>query len=273
MALEACTSCCSGSRMSQSSARTFSRPGEVPLLLHRLGRHVLAHQVGEAALAQRRDLGAQVGRVHDVVALLVDHLALVVGDVVVLQQLLADVEVAAFDLALRALDAARDDAGLDGLAVGHLEAVHDRLDPVAREDAHQRVVQAQVEARGARVALAARAAAQLVVDAARLVPLGGDDAQAALLHHHARGPSPRPRAGLAIFCCLAPASRLSSASTASTAFSTLPPSTMSVPRPAMLVAMVIIFGRPAWATMSASRACCLALSTWCGSLPCPAAGR
>jgi hypothetical protein len=40
---------------------------------------------------------------------------------------------------------------------------------------------------------------------------------------------------------------------------------MSVPRPAMLVAMVIIFGRPACATISASRACCLALSTWCGS--------
>jgi len=45
----------------------------------------------------------------------------------------------------------------------------------------------------------------------------------------------------------------------------LPPSTMSVPRPAMLVAIVIILGRPAWITISASRACCLALSTWCGS--------
>ena len=39
---------------------------------------------------------------------------------------------------------------------------------------------------------------------------------------------------------------------------------MSVPRPAMLVAMVITPGRPAWATISASLACCLALSTWCG---------
>ena len=38
----------------------------------------------------------------------------------------------------------------------------------------------QVEARRARVALAAGAAAQLVVDAPRLVALGGDDAQAAL---------------------------------------------------------------------------------------------
>ncbi|MEJ2176037.1 MAG: hypothetical protein P8Y76_14345, partial [bacterium] len=48
------------------------------------------------------------------------------------------------------------------------------------------------------------------------------------------------------------------ASMSSHCFSTLPPSTISVPRPARLVAMVIIFGRPAWATISASRACCLA---------------
>src|SRR6185295_13672225 len=39
------------------------------------------------------------------------------------------------------------------------------------------------EARAARVALAARAAAQLVVDAPRLVALGADDVQAARLHH------------------------------------------------------------------------------------------
>ena len=53
------------------------------------------------------------------------------------------------------------------------------LDAVAGEDAQQRVLQRQVEARGARVALAAGAAAQLVVDAARLVALGADDVQAA----------------------------------------------------------------------------------------------
>ncbi|MNS91308.1 hypothetical protein D3C72_1253900 [compost metagenome] len=56
----------------------------------------------------------------------------------------------------------------------------------------------------------------------------------------------------------------SSDSMAAICFSMLPPSTMSVPRPAMLVAMVIMPGRPAWAMISASRSCCLALSTWCG---------
>ena len=43
----------------------------------------------------------------------------------------------------------------------------------------------------------------------------------------------------------------------------LPPRMMSVPRPAMFVAMVTAPLRPAWATISASRLWCLALSTSC----------
>ncbi|MNL35702.1 hypothetical protein D3C87_1577450 [compost metagenome] len=64
---------------------------------------------------------------------------------------------------------------------------------------------------------------------------------------------------------LSASDRLASISMKPACFSTLPPSTMSVPRPAMLVAIVIILGRPAWATISASRSCCLAFSTWWGS--------
>ena len=145
---------------------------EVPLLLDALGRNEGAHDVFHRALPQVRDLRHQARRLEDVVALLVDDLALVVGDVVVLEKLLADIEVARLDLPLRALDRARDDAGLDRLAVGHLQPLHDRAHAVAGKDAHQRIVEAEVEARRARVALAARAAAQLVVDAAALVPLG-----------------------------------------------------------------------------------------------------
>jgi len=43
------------------------------------------------------------------------------------------------------------------------------------------------------------------------------------------------------------------------------PSLMSVPRPAMFVAMVTDPGCPARATISASRWCCLAFSTSCGT--------
>jgi hypothetical protein len=49
------------------------------------------------------------------------------------------------------------------------------------EEAHQLVLEGQVEAALARVALAAGAAAELVVDAAALVALGAEHVQAAEL--------------------------------------------------------------------------------------------
>ena len=59
------------------------------------------------------------------------------------------------------------------------EAVEDLVDPVAGEEAHEVVLGREEEARLAGIALAAGAAAQLVVDAPRLVALGADDEQAA----------------------------------------------------------------------------------------------
>jgi len=84
---------------------------------------------------------------------------------------------------LRAFDGARDHRMLDRLALGHLQHHHDAVDAVAGEDAQQRILQRHEKARAAGVALAARAAAQLVVHAARLVPLGADDVQPARGDH------------------------------------------------------------------------------------------
>ena len=92
-------------------------------------------QVREHACAQRRDQVRDFSRFEQVVALLVNHFALVIGDVVILEQLLAHVEVARLDLALRRLDRARDDAGFDRLAFRHFQAVHDRAHAVAGENA------------------------------------------------------------------------------------------------------------------------------------------
>ena len=113
------------------------------------------------------------------VALAVDHLALVVVDVVEVEQVLADVEVVGLDLALRVGDLLGHQRAFDDVVFLQAHARHHALHPVGREDAHQVVFERQVEARGARVALAAGAAAQLVVDAAALVALGADDVQAA----------------------------------------------------------------------------------------------
>ena len=79
----------------------------------------------------------------------------------------------AFDSHLRA----------DRLAVGEVRVHHLGEQRVRPEDAQQVVLEAQVEPRQARVALAARAAAQLVVDAAALVALGAEHEQPARREH------------------------------------------------------------------------------------------
>ncbi len=109
----------------------------------------------------------------------IDGLALLVHDIVVFEQVLAGLEVLRFDRLLRGLDALGDHARLDGNALLHAEALEQVGDPLLGEDAHQVVFQREIKARGAGIALAAGASAELVVDAAGLVALGAEDVQAA----------------------------------------------------------------------------------------------
>ena len=148
-------------------------------------------------------------------------------------------------------------AVLDRHVLVHAEPVHDVGDALPAEPAHQVVFQRDEEARGAGVALAARAAAQLVVDAPRLVALGAQHVQAARLEHLLAVP-PRPRP----WPRPAPAARPGHPRTAwpgrpppcaaarAPCRPALPPSRMSTPRPAMLVAMVTVPGRPACAMIA-----------------------
>ncbi|MBV6418132.1 MAG: hypothetical protein CMLOHMNK_02925 [Steroidobacteraceae bacterium] len=154
--------------------------GEIPVRRARILRHELLDERIDGVGANAADRVGDLFLRHDLGALLVDHLALVVGDVVEQQQLLADIEVVRFDLALRLLDAAREHAALDHLALLHARHREQALGEVRiAEDPHQVVFHRQVEPARPRVALAARAAAQLVVDAAGLVAFGADDVQAA----------------------------------------------------------------------------------------------
>ena len=77
----------------------------------------------------------------------VDDLALLVEDVVVLEEVLADVEVVRLDLLLRVADGARDEAVLDRHALLHAEPLHQALHAVGAEDAQQVVLEREVEAR------------------------------------------------------------------------------------------------------------------------------
>ena len=97
--------------------------------------------------------------------------------------MLARFEVAAFDRLLRGRDALGNHLRLNRDTLLHAEALHQRLHFVAGEDAHQIVFKRKEETRRSRIALAAGAPAQLVVDAPRLVPFSAEDVQTAALDH------------------------------------------------------------------------------------------
>src|SRR4029453_5625345 len=108
---------------------------------------------------------------EDLVPFRVDRLALLVDHVVVLDHALAHIEVEALDARLRALDGLGDHARLDGHVVLEAEPRHEPRHAIAGEAFEERILERQIEARGTRVTLPPRAAAQLVVDAAAVMSL------------------------------------------------------------------------------------------------------
>ena len=129
------------------------------------------------------DLVAEVFAFEDAAALLVDHAPLLVHDLVVLQHVLAAHEVELFDLLLGVLDDPAQHLGLDRLALARPQAVEHAVHAVAGEQADQVVFGRQVEAALALVALAPRAAAELVVDAPAFVAFGAEHVEAAEVGH------------------------------------------------------------------------------------------
>ena len=102
-----------------------------------------------------RDGVADIGIAHQLEALLEDRLALVVHHVVVLEQVLADVEVARLDLGLRLLQRLVDPGMDDGLVLLEAERLQHAVHALRAEDAHQVVLERQEEVRAAGIALAA----------------------------------------------------------------------------------------------------------------------
>ena len=157
----------------------FLEAGGVPLLgIGGLGNVAGDERVDHLGAHLGDDLRKVFG-IHQLDALLEDDLALVVHDVVVFEKVLADVEVARLDLLLRLLQRLVDPRMDDRLALLEAERLQHAVHALGAEDAHQIVLDRQVEFRAAGIALAAGAAAQLVVDAAAFVAFGGEHVEAA----------------------------------------------------------------------------------------------
>ncbi len=146
-------------------------------------RELVEHAAENSADVILQNQLALLDAFEQLAAQAVDGLALLVHHVVVFEQMFARFEVLRFDGLLRAFDALRDHLRLDRHALFHAQPLKQRADPLLGEDAHQVVFKREIEARLAGIALAAGAAAKLVVDAPRLVPLGAQNEQAAGRDH------------------------------------------------------------------------------------------
>ena len=155
------------------------QPCQVPVLGDAVDDDELIDQPCARVLEHLGDRRTHVRGAQNFSALLVDHLALVVRDIVEQEQLLADVEVVRLDLALRFFDLTREHAALDDFPCLHAGELQQPLGAGRiAEDAHQIIFHRQVEAARSRVALTPGTPAQLVVDASRFVTLGAYDVQA-----------------------------------------------------------------------------------------------
>ena len=95
----------------------FLEARDIPLLGIGVFGHVLGDDVVDEVMTHVGDRFGDAVVLHQVDALVEDHLALVVLDVVELEQVLADVEVAGLDLLLRLLQRLVDPGMDDGLAL------------------------------------------------------------------------------------------------------------------------------------------------------------
>ena len=116
-------------------------------------------------------------------ALSVDNLTLLVHNIVILQDVLTNAEVACFNLLLRVLDGLGYEAVLNRLIILHTQLVHNAGNIIATEQTHQIVLQAQEEFGRTRIALTSAAATQLVINTTAFMTLRTDDMQTAKLRH------------------------------------------------------------------------------------------
>src|SRR5262245_12650530 len=124
---------------------------QLPLVRRHLVAAVARDQVRVQALGHITHIVAEILPRQQIAPAGVDDLALLVEHVVVLEEVLADVEVVRLDLLLGVPDGARDEPVLDRHALLHAEPLHQVLHAVGAEDAQQVVLERQVEARRARI--------------------------------------------------------------------------------------------------------------------------
>ena len=112
----------------------------VPEFGMRFFRHMMGNHAVNHLLAHVFNLIENAISMHEVDTLLEDHLALVIDDIVIFQNIFSDVEIARFDLLLRCLDRFVHPGMGDALIFLDAQTFHDRIQALRREDPHQVII-------------------------------------------------------------------------------------------------------------------------------------
>ena len=96
--------------------------GNIPLLFDAARRHEIVDDLVDDIAPDGAYIFFHVGGFHQAIALVVDRAPLIVGNVIVFQQLLADIEVVSLDFSLRPLDLTAQHLAFDRFALAHADA-------------------------------------------------------------------------------------------------------------------------------------------------------
>ena len=140
--------------------------------------HIVAHFVGRICDGLC---------VHEVATLFKDRLALIIDDVVIFQDVLADLEIALLDFLLRGFDGLVHPRVGDAFVFLDAETFHDRVEAICCEHAHQVIFNRDEEFGLARVALTSSTAAQLVIDPTAFVAFRAEHEQATSIQRSLSG--------------------------------------------------------------------------------------
>ena len=141
----------------------FFKPFNIPLLLNGFFRHIRPEKIGKSTMPQRCNQLGRIFHFKQFITLLINDLALVIGYIIIFQQLLAHIEIAPLDFPLCRFNGSGHDSRFDRLAFRHFQPFHDRPHLVTGKNPQQRIIQRQIESRGTRIALAGGSSSQLIV--------------------------------------------------------------------------------------------------------------
>ncbi len=157
--------------------RILDQPVQRPFFRIQFFTCILVHFRRNNLMHHIHDIIPQMIAHEHLAALRINNLTLLIHNIVIFQHILTHIKIARFHFLLRMFNGPRNEFMLNRFILFHAQLIHDRCNIISSEQAQQIILQRQIKPRRPRITLAPSTAAQLIVDTARLMPLGAKNAQ------------------------------------------------------------------------------------------------